>query len=168
MEVDDRHFRCLCNTHVHRGVVIISVLGVLADLAAIAILIVLSVVNNDPTPACFSIIFFSSIVTYFILVVGNRKKIPSFYLPFLIGSIFILLACTLSGMSLVLYGTTYSTGIFNYIDDRNKLPQMAITTGAMLLFSVFPQAFFAWIVWVDYSYVKRVLLDPDSKLPRVS
>ncbi|KAI6238735.1 hypothetical protein M3Y99_00655200 [Aphelenchoides fujianensis] len=152
MEVDDRHFRCLCNTHVHRGVVIISVLGLLGSMAAIALLIVLSVVNDDPTPA----------------FVGNRKKIPFLYLPFLFGNILIILACMLSGMSLVIYGSTYSTGIFNYIDDRNKMPQMAIATGAMLLFSVFPQAFFAWIVWVDYNYVKRVLLDPDSKLPRVS
>lgn len=69
---DDSEFRCLCNTHVHKGVIALSVISIIITICESifsvfgrrGISIYMSVGSSTPT-----------ICVYLLLLIGNRRKV---------------------------------------------------------------------------------------------
>jgi hypothetical protein len=83
-DVDDSYYRCLCNTHVHKGVIAICVISIISSILELIFYVVLSIIFS--TAEVYETIWPSllNIIVHIMLLIGNRKKIKWLYYPYLI------------------------------------------------------------------------------------
>ncbi|KAI6240287.1 hypothetical protein M3Y99_00460000 [Aphelenchoides fujianensis] len=173
---DDRRYRCWCNTHVHKGTIAICIFGILNSFVAFA--------------AQFFVVAhwwkwitmwppLINICLYACLLIGNRKKKVWLYYPFLFVHLVILFFMVLIA-ALLFVAAGYAEN--QAMDELCKLDTESTTDcgtyktiivstfigmGLIDLIGIAIQIYFYYVVFRAFRYLKRVLLNPMSNLPRV-
>jgi uncharacterized membrane protein len=81
---------------------------------------------------------------------------------------FIIAVTLILGITGCLAAATTLSEVLNISGFEEMDPYYILITGCVLMTSVYLQIFFSYIVWADYTYLKECLLNPDSKIPRIS
>ncbi|KAI6233311.1 hypothetical protein M3Y99_00924800 [Aphelenchoides fujianensis] len=145
---DDRRYRCWCNTHVHKGTIAICIFGIVNSFVAFA--------------------------AQFFVVAGWRKWI-TMWPPLLVILFFMVLIAVLLFVAaayvenqaideLCKLNTTADTTCGTY---KKIIVAIFITFGLIDLIGIAIQVYFYYVVFRAFRYLKRVLLNPMSNLPRV-
>ncbi|KAI6191087.1 hypothetical protein M3Y97_00189600 [Aphelenchoides bicaudatus] len=175
---DDSYYRCLCKTHVHKGVIAVCIISIISSVIELIFDIVFTVTGSLQIvvtiwPAIISILI------HVLLLFGNRKKIKWMYWPYLIIhllSIALLLFVAIICIILIASVGELSGGSAPLTDDNgNSISSEAIVgtqvllgiVSALYLIVCIVQIYFFWIVIRSFQYLKNVLLNPNSTLPRI-
>jgi len=162
---DPRYYTCCCGIHVHKGALIIGVIGLIFSLFSILAGSVL--VGGQLLLLPVPII---SLLLYILVIVANKTEKPVLYLPFIvlntIGVVFILIISVLfvlSGSAVTVGGLAVSK------NDQNRhgfgvIGGMTVGFGAILFIWGILSAYFIHVVYRAYRYLKEVILNPNVAL----
>ncbi|CAD5213935.1 unnamed protein product [Bursaphelenchus okinawaensis] len=83
---DDDYYKCLCGTHVHVGTFFFAIISILHCTVWAVVGIGATIDGNDDNESIFILTILSTLamVPSGILLAGNRLKKPSFYLPYIV------------------------------------------------------------------------------------
>jgi len=161
----DNYYRCLCNTHVHTGTFVLAIIGtVFTALGSFGIITGGGGWHFFVTSGANII----SLICYICLLVGNRKHIPALYLPFLIvNTIMMILLVVLAILMFVSGGMVLGHKTDVKASEEKAVGIALFVFGTLYIIGVLIQFYFYYVIYRGYRYLKDVLLNPSSSVPRI-